>query len=75
MSGGQKPRGNCLGGEFHRGQLSGVQLSTGELSRGNCPGGKSLQSRTKFMKQCQEIKQNWTGQGNFEIFFCVIFDH
>ena len=31
------------------------------------------QSRTKFMKQCQEIKQNWTGQENFEICFCVIF--
>ena len=27
------------------------------------------------MKQCQEIKQNWTGQENFEIYFCVIFDH
>ena len=33
------------------------------------------QSRTKFMKLCQEIKQNWTGQENFEICFCVIFDH
>ena len=37
-----------------------------------CAGG-DLQSRTKFMKQ--EIKQNWTGQENFEICFCVIFDH
>ena len=27
------------------------------------------------MKQCQEIKQNWAGQKNFEICFCVIFDH
>ena len=36
---------------------------------------KILQSRTKFMKQCQEIKQNWTGQENFEICFCIIFDH
>ena len=35
----------------------------------------NLQSLTKFMKQCQEIKQNWTGQENFEICFCVIFDH
>ena len=33
------------------------------------------QARTKFMKQCQEIKQNWTGQENFEICFCVIFEH
>ena len=36
---------------------------------------QKLQSWTKFMKQCQEIKQNWTGQENFEICFCVIFDH
>ena len=35
----------------------------------------NLQSRTKFMKQCQEIKQNWAGQENFEICFCVIFDY
>ena len=34
-----------------------------------------LQSWTKFMKQCQKTKQNWTGQENFEIFFRVIFDH
>ena len=34
-----------------------------------------LQSQTKFMKQCQEIKKNWTGQENFESCFCVIFDH
>ena len=29
------------------------------------------------MKQCQEIKQNWTGRENFDIcfFFCVIFDN
>ena len=26
------------------------------------------------MKQYQEIKQTWTGQENFEICFCVIFD-
>ena len=24
------------------------------------------------MKQCQEIKRNWTGQENFEIYFWVI---
>ena len=30
---------------------------------------------TKFMKQCQEIKENLTGQENFEILFSVIFDH
>ena len=34
-----------------------------------------LQSWTKFMKQCQEIKRNWAGQENFEICFCVIFDN
>ena len=34
-----------------------------------------LQSWTKFMKECQEIKQNWIGQENFEICFCAIFDH
>ena len=33
------------------------------------------QSRIKFMKQCQEIKQNWKRQENLEICFCVIFDH
>ena len=27
------------------------------------------QSRIKFMKQSQEIKQNWTRQENFEICF------
>lgn len=36
---------------------------------------KFIQSRTKFMKQSQEIKRNWTGQKNFEIWFCIIFDH
>ena len=35
---------------------------------------KNLQSLTKFMKQCKEIKQ-WTGRENFEICFCVMFDH
>ena len=30
---------------------------------------------TKFMKQWQEIKQNWTGQENFEICFYINFDH
>ena len=25
-----------------------------------------LQLRTKLMKPCQEIKQNWTGQENFD---------
>ena len=34
-----------------------------------------IQSWIKFMKQCQEIKQNWTGQENFEICLCVMFDH
>ena len=34
----------------------------------------NLQSRTKFMKQCQEVKQNWIGRGKFDICFCVIFD-
>ena len=33
------------------------------------------QSWTKFMKQCQEIKGNWSGQENFEICVCVIFDN
>ena len=33
------------------------------------------QSRTEFLEQCQEIKQNWAGQEIFEICFCVIFDH
>ena len=31
------------------------------------------QSRTKFMKQCQEIKKNWTGRENFDICLSVIF--
>ena len=26
------------------------------------------------MKQCQEIKQNWTERESFEICFCVVFD-
>ena len=34
-----------------------------------------LQSRPKFMKQYQETKQNWTKRENFDICFCVIFDH
>ena len=34
-----------------------------------------LQSRTKFMKQYQEIKQDRTGHENFDIFISVIFDH
>ena len=33
------------------------------------------QSRTKFMKQCKEIKQNWKIQENFEISFWVKFDN
>ena len=33
------------------------------------------QSWTKFMKQFQEIKQNWTEKENFQIYPCVIFDH
>ena len=33
------------------------------------------QSWIIFMKQCQEIQQNWTGQENFEICFCLIFDY
>ena len=32
-------------------------------------------TRTKFMKQFQEIKQNWAEQRNFGIHFCVIFDY
>ena len=36
---------------------------------------QTLELRAKFMKQCQEIKQYWTGQENFEICFCVICDH
>ena len=35
---------------------------------------KKLQSRIKFVKQCQEIKQNWTGWENLDICFCVIWD-
>ena len=34
-----------------------------------------LPSPTKFMKQCQEIKQSCTGQENFEICFCAVFDY
>ena len=33
-----------------------------------------LQLRTKYMKQTEEIKQNQTGTGNFDICFCEIFD-
>ena len=33
------------------------------------------QLQMKFMKQCQEIKQNLTGRKNFDICFCIIFDH
>ena len=33
------------------------------------------QSKTKFMKQWQDIKQNRTGQENFEISICIISDH
>ena len=29
----------------------------------------------KIYQQCQEIKQNWAGRENFDICFCVIFDH
>ena len=29
------------------------------------------QPRTKFMEQCQEIKENWSGGRNFGIYFCV----
>ena len=29
---------------------------------------KCQQSRIKFMKQCQEIRQNWTGQENWNLF-------
>ena len=31
--------------------------------------------RKKCMKQCKEIKQNWTERETFNICFCVIFDH
>ena len=34
-----------------------------------------LQSRTKFIKQLQEIKQNWAGRRNFGINFCIILGH
>ena len=27
------------------------------------------------MKQFQEIKQSWIGLGNFDIYFCEVFDH
>ena len=32
---------------------------------------RNLQLRTKLMKQCQEIKQNWIGQENFGIPFSM----
>ena len=32
-------------------------------------------SRTKSMRQYQEIEKIWPGQENSEISFCVIFDH
>ena len=35
----------------------------------------NMQSRTKLMKQFQEIKQNWTGQETLVSVFCAIFDH
>ena len=31
-----------------------------------------LLSRTKFMKQCQEIEQNWKGRENFYICFYIL---
>ena len=37
--------------------------------------GQDLQSWTKFMKQCQQIKLNWTERENFNTCFCAIFDH
>ena len=36
---------------------------------------KNPPSQMKLMKQCQEIKQNWTEPENFDIRFCIIFDH
>ena len=33
------------------------------------------ESWTTFMKQFQEIKRNWTEKENFQLYFCVIFDH
>ena len=33
------------------------------------------QSRAKFIKQWQEIKQNWTVQEKLKICFCIIFEH
>ena len=29
----------------------------------------TISNRTKFMKQCQKIKQNWVGKRNFSIYF------
>ena len=37
--------------------------------------GHILQSQTNFMKRCPEIQSNWTGREDFNICFCVIFDH
>ena len=33
------------------------------------------QSRTKFVKHCQQINQSWKGREHFDIYFCVIFDY
>ena len=32
------------------------------------------QSWTKYGEQCKEMKQNWTGLGNFDNCFCLIFN-
>ena len=34
-----------------------------------------IQLRTKLMRQCQEIKQNWTGRETLISFVFAIFDH
>ena len=34
-----------------------------------------LKLRTKVMKQCQEIKQNWTGRERIDIYFLGYLDH
>ena len=31
-------------------------------------------SRKKFIEQCQDIKQNWTGRENVNICFCIVFN-
>ena len=36
---------------------------------------QNMQSRTKFMKQCQEIKQNWKAQETSDTCFCVLFEY